>query len=49
MHVVDHTSGTPMSESRNVLKESARIARGKISALSELKSEEFKALIIPGS
>ena len=48
MHVIDHTSGSPMSETRNVLKESARIARGKISALSDLKPEEFNALILPG-
>lgn len=48
MHVVDHTAGTEMSETRNVLKESARIARGKISALTELPAEDFDALIVPG-
>ena len=49
MHVVDHTAGTEMSETRNVLKESARIARGKISALTELPAEDFDALIVPGT
>ena len=48
MHVVDHTAGTEMSETRNVLKESARIARGKISALTELNVGDFDALIVPG-
>ena len=48
MHVVDHTSGSEMPETRNVLKESARIARGKISPLSDLKVENFDALVIPG-
>ena len=48
MHVVDHTAGSEMEESRNVLKESARIARGKISALATLKPDEFDAIIVPG-
>ncbi|MBD3163380.1 MAG: isoprenoid biosynthesis protein ElbB, partial [Candidatus Eisenbacteria bacterium] len=30
MHVVDHKAGDPTEESRNVLVESARIARGEI-------------------
>ncbi len=34
--------------SRNVLVESARIARGKIKPLSALKGSEFDALVIPG-
>ena len=49
MHVVDHTAGSEMSETRNVLKESARIARGKISDLAELPAEDFDALILPGT
>ena len=35
-HVVTHISGEEMSEERNVLVESARIARGEIISLSEL-------------
>ncbi|KAM3912343.1 glutamine amidotransferase-like class 1 domain-containing protein 3, mitochondrial [Leptodactylus fuscus] len=48
MHVVDHIKGQPCEEKRNVLTESARIARGKITDLTELKVSEFDALIIPG-
>lgn len=47
-HVIDHISGEEMSEERNVLVESARIARGKIKALSELQVENFDAIIFPG-
>lgn len=47
-HVVDHYKGAPTSEYRNVLVESARIARGKIKPLSEFKSNDFDALVIPG-
>ena len=48
MHVVDHTAGTEMQETRNVLKESARIARGKISPLAKLAAGDFDAVILPG-
>ncbi|MDP2189576.1 MAG: isoprenoid biosynthesis glyoxalase ElbB [Sphingobacteriaceae bacterium] len=47
-HVVNHLTGEPMSESRNVLVESARIARGKVKALKDMKAIDFDALIIPG-
>jgi enhancing lycopene biosynthesis protein 2 len=36
MHVVNHYTGTPTNESRNVLVESARIARGNIMPLEKL-------------
>lgn len=48
MHAIDHTKGEPMETNRNVLVESARIARGKITALSELTSKNFDAVIFPG-
>merc|ERR1712018_904806 len=49
MHVVDHTKGAPSEgEVRNVLAESARIARGNIKSLSELSINEFDALVFPG-
>lgn len=48
MHVVNHTRGEPMEPNRNVLVESARIARGKIDALSTLKASGFDAVIFPG-
>ena len=37
-----------MPESRNVLVESARIARGQIKDIREAKVEDFDALIVPG-
>lgn len=47
-HVVDHIKGQPSSESRNVLTESARIARGKVRPLTEYKAENYSGLIFPG-
>ncbi len=46
--VVHHATGEPVSERRNVLVESARIARGKVRPLCELNAEEFDALVMPG-
>lgn len=47
-HVINHLNGEEMDEKRNVLVESARIARGEIKPLSEYNEEDFDALIIPG-
>ncbi len=47
-HVVNHINGNVMNETRNVLVESARIARGNIKPLSEFNPEFFDALIFPG-
>lgn len=47
-HVVDHRAGKETGETRNVLTEAARIARGKIKPLSEAKAADFDALVIPG-
>ena len=47
-HVINHLTGEEMNESRNVLTESARIARGDIKPLSEYKASDFDALIFPG-
>jgi enhancing lycopene biosynthesis protein 2 len=47
-HVINHITGKEMPEKRNVLVESARIARGKIKPLSELNMENFDAVIFPG-
>lgn len=46
--VVNHAKGSPESGQRNVLAEAARIARGAIKPLSELKPEHFNALVLPG-
>ena len=48
MHVVDHKSGKPVSESRNILAESARIARGEILPLDQYDPEEYDAIFFPG-
>jgi enhancing lycopene biosynthesis protein 2 len=47
-HVVNHLNGKEMKETRNVLAESARIARGKIKPLSQFNEKEFDAVIFPG-
>ena len=48
LHVVDHYTGDEVSESRNVLVESARIVRGQVKDLHEARVDEFDALIVPG-
>jgi enhancing lycopene biosynthesis protein 2 len=49
LHVVDHRTGTPVpGESRNVLAEAARIARGQATPLADAKAAELDALILPG-
>jgi enhancing lycopene biosynthesis protein 2 len=47
-HVIDHAKGEATDETRNVLVESARIARGKIRPLSEFRAQEFDGLVFPG-
>lgn len=47
-HVVNHLTGEEDGSSRNVLVESARIARGAVAPLSELQVSRFGALIVPG-
>ncbi len=46
--VVNHLTGEQTSETRNVLVESARIARGKISDVKSADAGNFDALIFPG-
>ncbi|WDE95319.1 isoprenoid biosynthesis glyoxalase ElbB [Lentisphaera profundi] len=45
---VNHLNNEPSQNKRNVLEESARIARGEILDLAEVKSEDYDALILPG-
>jgi len=48
-HVVNHLKGeVGKGETRNVLVESARIARGNIKDLSNAKATDFDAIIFPG-
>ncbi|MGA1524417.1 MAG: isoprenoid biosynthesis glyoxalase ElbB, partial [Planctomycetota bacterium] len=49
LHVVDHRTGEPVpGSSRNVLAESARIARGKIADLATADAAQLDALVLPG-
>ena len=49
MHVVDHLGGEEVpGERRNVLVESARIARGEISDVGDADAADFDAVILPG-
>src|SRR5437868_3096941 len=48
LHVINHLTGDVMPESRNVLIESARIARGQVKDIREANAEDFDALIVPG-
>ena len=46
--LVDHTQRSTPEESRNQLTEAARIVRGEIKPLSDLKITEFQGLVFPG-
>ena len=47
-HVINHITGEEMEQKRNVLVESARIARGKIKPLSEFNAADYDAILFPG-
>ena len=46
--VVDHLSGQEAAETREILTESARIARGEITPLDQLDPDQIDGLLIPG-
>lgn len=46
--VVDHVTGKTTAETRNVLVEAARIARGHIRDLATFEARDFDALVFPG-
>ena len=48
LHVINHATGEEMNDSRNVLIESARIARGNIEDIAVVTSDNIDALILPG-
>lgn len=49
MHVINHLTGEPVEgESRNVMVEAARIARGNVQPLTEAAAVDFDALLVPG-
>lgn len=47
-HVINHITGEEMEETRNVLIESARIARGQIRNLKQFNPMSFDGLLLPG-
>jgi enhancing lycopene biosynthesis protein 2 len=47
-HVVNHLTGEEMPESRNMLVEAARIARGAVHDISTFDNTQIDALVIPG-
>lgn len=49
LHVVDHLTGEVVAgETRNVLVEAARIARGKVLDLATARAADYDALLVPG-
>ncbi len=48
MHVINHLTQEVSPEKRNVLVESARIARGEIRNIKDIQASDLDALIIPG-
>jgi enhancing lycopene biosynthesis protein 2 len=49
LHVVNHLTGqVAAGETRNVLIESARIARGEVRDLAQANAADFDALLVPG-
>lgn len=48
LHVINHKTGEEMDETRNVLVEAARIARGDIEDVATLNPDDFDALLLPG-
>ena len=48
-HVINHLTGeVSEGETRNVLVESARIARGQIKDIKDVKADDLDGLVIPG-
>lgn len=47
-HVINHLTQEVTDEKRNVLVESARIARGEIKDLKEVSADNLDGLIVPG-
>jgi enhancing lycopene biosynthesis protein 2 len=48
LNVISHRSKKAVNQKRNILEESARISRGNISDIKELKVDEYDILAIPG-
>ncbi|MBK8203979.1 MAG: isoprenoid biosynthesis glyoxalase ElbB [Bdellovibrionales bacterium] len=48
INVTNHLNGASSNETRNVLVESARIARGQIKDLVHLKTDDYDGVVFPG-
>ena len=49
LHVINHLTGEAVEgESRNVMVEAARIARGNVLDLAGARAEDYDALLVPG-
>ena len=48
MHVINHATGDVTGGTRNVLVESARIARGEVTDIAQVQASEIDALVFPG-
>lgn len=48
LHVVNHATGDPTDEVRNVRVEAARIARGPVADLADARASALDAVVIPG-
>ena len=46
--VINHLNGDEQPQERNVLEESARIARGEITDLAAVSAQDYDALVMPG-
>src|SRR4051812_43882126 len=46
--VVNHLTGRPDPHPRNLMEESARIARGKVTDLATARAADFDAVVFPG-
>ncbi|MEY4893304.1 MAG: hypothetical protein RL751_114, partial [Bacteroidota bacterium] len=47
-HVVNHLNGQEQAQTRNMLEEAARIARGQIREIRTVVPADLDALVIPG-
>lgn len=48
LNEIDHLTKSPTGSKRNVLKESARIARSEVKSLADLHAKDFDGLAFPG-
>lgn len=47
-HVINHLTGEEVQETRNVLVESARLARGEVKDIATANVKDYAAVILPG-